>query len=251
MNLRSVVNGYKRRVSAPRAGRRLARTAQGLGRDTGALVDLALSFRHRNFFHPWPLKPIAVRPLQIPEEFAAAALYVAEQGVRRILEIGTASGGTLLVWSWIAGPSGTTVSLDLPEGQHAGPQPVGNEGYPAWRTRLYEEFVPPDHELRLIKGDSHSDEVRELVAALAADEPFDFLFIDGDHSYSGARLDFETYSRFVRPGGLVGFHDIVERGAHTGSEVDRLWNEIKMDRQHVEFVRDPDQGWGGIGILHL
>ncbi|MGH9689297.1 MAG: class I SAM-dependent methyltransferase, partial [Candidatus Acidiferrales bacterium] len=37
--------------------------------------------------------------------------------------------------------------------------------------------------------------------------PIDFLLIDGDHSEKGVRSDWEDWSRFVKPGGVVLFHD--------------------------------------------
>ena len=36
------------------------------------------------------------------------------------------------------------------------------------------------------------------------------LFIDGDHSYIGAKRDYEIYSRLVRPGGIIGSMTFVE-----------------------------------------
>jgi hypothetical protein len=38
-------------------------------------------------------------------------------------------------------------------------------------------------------------------------EPVDLVFIDGDHSEAGCRLDWELWSPFVAPGGVVLFHD--------------------------------------------
>ena len=35
----------------------------------------------------------------------------------------------------------------------------------------------------------------------------DFLFIDGDHSYEGIRADWEGWSSFVAPEGVVCLHD--------------------------------------------
>ncbi len=40
------------------------------------------------------------------------------------------------------------------------------------------------------------------------------LFIDGDHSYEGARADFDRWSAFVRPGGHVLLHDAVDSGGY-------------------------------------
>ena len=39
-------------------------------------------------------------------------------------------------------------------------------------------------------------------------EPVDLVFIDGDHSEAGCRLDWELWSPFVAPGGVVLFHDV-------------------------------------------
>lgn len=36
---------------------------------------------------------------------------------------------------------------------------------------------------------------------------FDFVFIDGDHSYDGCKADIEAYRPLVRPGGLLSGHD--------------------------------------------
>lgn len=39
------------------------------------------------------------------------------------------------------------------------------------------------------------------------DEPFDLLFIDGDHSYNSVLTDWLIYQGTVRTGGIVAFHD--------------------------------------------
>jgi predicted O-methyltransferase YrrM len=36
---------------------------------------------------------------------------------------------------------------------------------------------------------------------------FDLLFIDGDHSYQGCRLDWLSYKNFLKPGSIIAFHD--------------------------------------------
>jgi Methyltransferase domain len=38
-------------------------------------------------------------------------------------------------------------------------------------------------------------------------EPVDLVFVDGDHSLETCRLDWELFSRWVAPGGVVVFHD--------------------------------------------
>lgn len=42
--------------------------------------------------------------------------------------------------------------------------------------------------------------------------PVDLVFVDGDHSEEGCRLDWELWSPFVPPGGVVAFHDARDGG---------------------------------------
>src|SRR4051812_37720157 len=53
-----------------------------------------------------------------------------------------------------------------------------------------------------------------LVAAktLAAKRgTVDFVFIDGDHSYDACKADIEAWTPFVKPGGVIAFHDFGSR----------------------------------------
>lgn len=38
-------------------------------------------------------------------------------------------------------------------------------------------------------------------------QQIDFLFIDGDHSIEGCKFDFQNFSKFIRIGGFLAFHD--------------------------------------------
>jgi hypothetical protein len=42
------------------------------------------------------------------------------------------------------------------------------------------------------------------------DVKIDFLFIDGDHSYEGVKLDFELYSKLLNENGVIVIHDTDE-----------------------------------------
>lgn len=63
--------------------------------------------------------------------------------------------------------------------------------------------------LRWAQVERQVEVVRELseVAARTWRLPIDLLFIDGDHSYEGVQRDWEAFSPFVQPFGLVIFHD--------------------------------------------
>jgi hypothetical protein len=56
----------------------------------------------------------------------------------------------------------------------------------------------------LLIGDSHDPEMIHKVGQLS---PYDFLFIDGDHSVAGVRADFRNYQSLVRSGGIIAFDD--------------------------------------------
>lgn len=65
---------------------------------------------------------------------------------------------------------------------------------------------PDSNHWRFIHGNSRALEVQSMVRRAG---PFDLLYIDGDHSYNGARGDIEVYGEMVRPGGLILVHDVL------------------------------------------
>jgi predicted O-methyltransferase YrrM len=77
------------------------------------------------------------------------------------------------------------------------------------------------------------------IAALPP-EPYDVVFIDGDHSYEGARSDFDRFATRLRAGGHVLLHDAFFHGGGQACEgVTRLVAELDAS---PEFERQPDTG---------
>ena len=63
-----------------------------------------------------------------------------------------------------------------------------------------------------------ADKVHLIVADSRTVDPpstaLELLFVDGDHSYEGAKADYERWGAFVRPGGHLLFHDAVDSGGY-------------------------------------
>lgn len=118
-------------------------------------------------------------------------------------------------------------------------------------------------------SDSKSNDTVEYIKSLGI--KFDFIFIDGDHSYEGVKNDYEKYKQFLAHNGYMAFHDIVysQENEANNCRVDKLWNELdtygsekhffvsafkthayRTDQLFYTFVnRRPYNSWGGIGLI--
>lgn len=193
-----------------------------------------------SFFNFWWL----IRPAQVQEEILELLRILDEIKPKVIIEIGTARGGTLFLFSRVASEDATIISVDLPGGKFGG-------GYPEWKIPLFKAFRLPSQKLHLIRADSHSQETLEKVKNILNSREVDFLFIDGDHTYEGVRRDFEMYGTLVQEGGKIAFHDIVSGPKGWVGEVPEFWREIKDTYISKEVVKDWDRGRCGIGVLEV
>lgn len=165
--------------------------------------------------------------------------------IPNVIEIGTLNGGTAFRFAELGGK---VITIDLPMGEFGG-HTHGYTWEKAQKRSAYLQRLCPD--ILPILGDSHDPATVAAVEAALEDEKFDLLFIDGDHSRDGVRQDLETYRRFIRPRGLVAFHDINTTKYHidNGCFVHELWAELKTKHVHWEFTVGHE--WGGIGVLLL
>jgi len=197
-------------------------------------LSIVKKFRFRGF---------SLRPYQVDDEILSLLAELRQRAPRRLIEIGTAQGGTLFLLARSLPASAHVVSVDLRHGQFGG-------GYPHWKILLFHAMAWGGARLTLLRGSSQTLEMRDRVQS-SLGGPADFILIDADHTYEGAKRDFELYAPLVAAGGMIAFHDIVPGAAKDVGGVPTLWRELKGRFRHREFVRDWNQGGFGIGVLYV
>lgn len=217
---RLLVNGAARRI-------REAKPAT-----ISEMIDFAFGFRYGG---------ISIAPQQNRYEIRKFLEFLSARKIKSMIEIGTSAGGTLFLLSRISDKNARIISVDLPGGKGG--------GYDDWRMPLYEAFAAPGQRMSLVRADSHQQATADRVGRLLGNKKVDFLFIDGDHTYDGAKKDFTIYRPLVRDGGIIAFHDVVQHPKKAGCEVKRLFDEVKRGYRHKEIIENPRQGWAGIGII--
>lgn len=210
------------------AFRRL-RKYHGAHRSIEETVDWAMNFGRYGYF--------TIHTLQKRSEIIALAKAVAALQPKIILEIGTARAGTLLVWASIA--TDKVITCDLVHRSAQRP--------------LLEALPPPGSncQVKLLTGNSHEAQFKQRVAQELAGQKVDFLFIDGDHTATGVAQDYNDYKEFVRPGGIIAFHDILESQPYPDNQVYHFWKQVKPGAVTEEFVNDAGQCGFGIGIIRV
>lgn len=164
-----------------------------------------------------------------------------------IAEIGVARGGTFAILAKLAAKDSLLVGIDKLAAQAQSAKDL-----------LIRES--PGQRIELIDGVSSSDDTLQKLESALMGKKLDLLFIDGDHTYEGVKRDYALYERYVRPGGWIGFHDIIMHHQREWKRVSvhRLWAEIKVGKRHREIMGENgdkdglprDFGpWGGIGLL--
>ena len=185
------------------------------------------------------------RPTQRRSEIVAMCAAIRQHRVATLLEIGTSNGGTALLAARALRPDGLLVTVDI------------DEPYNAPRLR---RAIGKGVRSGFIVADSHADSTVESVMARCAGG-YDMVFIDGDHSYEGVRRDTLAYGPCVRPGGLIGFHDVhPDQSEPIGSLASALvggvpvwWGSVYETALGGRwmFIDDPDQSGFGIGLIQL
>lgn len=72
-----------------------------------------------------------------------------------------------------------------------------------------------------------SDSLAAAQALAARRGTIDLVFIDGDHAYAACKADIEAWAPFVKPGGVIAFHDF---GSRADGVTRAIFEEIKAGR---------------------
>src|SRR6266446_4617971 len=123
-----------------------------------------------------------IKPLQVRGEIERLLQILHDARAKTVLEIGTATGGTLFLFSHNAVEDAVIVSVDLRRGR------FGN-GYPLLKVPLYRSFARRSQKIILIRGNSHLEETHRKTRKALMHRPVDFLFMNGDNTNNGARAD--------------------------------------------------------------
>lgn len=209
-------------------------------RDVEEALDLAYNFRFGE---------LTIAPAQVRSEFRALLEMLERTPPRTVLEIGTARGGTLFLFTRVSSPEAILISMDLPAGDLTVRQPArfGGGNY-APRKSLYESFARDQQRVTFLAADSHSLRTLARVKQELAGRELDLLFIDGDHSADGVRRDYEMYAPLIRDGGIIALHDIVDGSEENVGGVPEFWRSLR-DLDTTELVEDREQGGYGLGII--
>jgi len=145
-----------------------------------------------------------------------------------VLEVGCWHGGTL--WHWLQF-GGTVVAVDDEMRLAAD-----------WKQWAREAGA----KLHLLQGVSQDPEIVEQAREIG---PYDFIFIDADHTYDAVKADWENYRDMARPGGIFAFHDTQHIGDPTYG-VEQLWGEI-IQETDTRWMHVAQTTHCGIGMLWI
>jgi predicted O-methyltransferase YrrM len=186
-----------------------------------------------------------VNPFQGAWEFSQLLEIYRRLSPQRVLEIGSYRGGSLYQWLKHAPRGAKVITIDVPDSDAFKTLEEALQVSSQWPR-----WAPEGVEFHHLQ--CHSQDPSAKFRLLQFTDFLDFLFIDGNHSYPGVKMDFLTYGPLVRGGGVIVFHDILPNPRMPHLEVHRLWREIRQAGYATqELYVSPEQGAFGIGIVYV
>lgn len=147
--------------------------------------------------------------------------------IARILEVGSFEGRSALFFLNFF-PGADLTCIDLFEQQ----QP---EGSPSLEDRFDANVASFSHRLRKLKGRSAT----ELAKLVDADEAFDLIYIDGDHSRDPVLIDSLLAWQLLKPGGFLIWDDYLWAVPNRGrrhSPKQAIDTFVRLHRKRMSIV---------------
>jgi hypothetical protein len=160
-----------------------------------------------------------------------------------VLELGTQSGGTLLLLARIADDRATLIAA-------AGPDAPFEEQ----KVPFFKAMAKPGQEFHAITGQPDLQSVFNAVEKILGNRKIDVMFVHGRRPLHQLQWEFRHYRKKVRPGGLIGWdgiNPVIDLGPdHDGGH--RLWAEVKPNfPQRAEYLDGCHAESGGIAAVKL
>lgn len=161
-------------------------------------------------------------------------------------EIGSRYGGSLLYFGKLMPKNSKLIAIDLPNG------PWGHLNSEISLNNVAENLRTDGYQVDLIFGDSKGNETENRLISSLNNDQIDILFIDGDHSLLGVASDISMYTKYVKRGGIVIFHDCGDiksvgtnlNAFRTMRSVRSAFDDFSYDRKKLIVQED----WG-LGIV--
>lgn len=185
--------------------------------------------------------------IQVYEEVFQLGCFLNVLKPNNILEIG-ARGGTFLLFNKLSTGFKIAVDLDI-----------------SFNESIYMSMFGEN--FHFINRNSQDEQTFKMIKEICPQ--FDFIFIDGDHSYEGVKRDFDLYKKLLSPRGYIAFHDIdpnhvflnsYSNGESKTGKVRRFWQELNYGSKieiictksngkgYLSYDKNVKQNFGGIGI---
>lgn len=200
-------------------------------------------------FYKNPELPVQI--LQGKWEFEQLLNIYKSHAPKKVLEIGSFFGGTL--WHWIknAKDKTTIVSVDMMVSQEDYRYQEQKESREKWSNWTKDSKI----ELKTFLGNSIS---KEAFQFMQENGPYDFIFLDGDHSYDGVKKDWNNTLKLANKNAIIVFHDVLFATWWQSIEVWKLWQEIQEEGYVTQTLcSHREQFFGytrhsfGIGVVRL
>jgi hypothetical protein len=192
------------------------------------VCEMGLGYNDWPLFAPWLncRNPIEFGLQQIPSEFTDFCMAISKLGIETAVEVGVYHGASsyfIAAMLTRANRKLTYTMIDIAD--------------QLFHFEAFAKILP----------------LRKAIPNTSLDfygQSFDFVFIDGDHSFDGINRDWLNLGRFTNK--AVAFHDInAHEFDHLAGGTVRFWKEFKTANARqmaiVEFAHSPEP-WMGLGL---